>query len=66
MTERKKYGELSRFRSGIDLLSGHKMVMLEKASFGSKPGVKKLFPLNRNITTIPEDLLSPSQASLEE
>jgi len=56
--ERRKSGELSRFRSGIDLLSTHKIS--EKSNFGGKTGVKKLFPLNRSITTIPEDFLSPS------
>lgn len=41
--ERRKsgHGELARFRSGLDLLT--------------KSGGKKLLPLSRNITTIPED-----------
>ena len=50
---------MSRYRSGMDLLAGHKMG--EKSSFGVKSGVKKLFPLNRSITTIPEDFQTQSQ-----
>ena len=59
--ERRKSGELSlsRYRSGMDLLTGHKMG--DKSSFGVKSGVKKLFPLNRSITTIPEDFQTQSQ-----
>ena len=37
-------GDMVRLRSGLDLLAGH----------------KKLLPLNRNITTIPEDLHTQS------
>ena len=49
--ERRKSGELARFRSGFDLLSGHH----RGSDKTGKSGVKKLLPLNRNITTIPED-----------
>ena len=47
-------------RSGMELVSGHSHHR-DKPSFGVKSGVKKLFPLNRSITTIPEDLQTPSQ-----
>ena len=106
--ERRKSGELSRFRcktknifknliiknivsqniyclfsrSGLDLLSGHhshhsshshhKMILTgdrdraeKPSSFGVKSGVKKLFPLNRSITTIPEDFQTQSQDAEE-
>ena len=55
--ERRKSGDLSRFRSGVDLLAGHR----EKPSLVTvKSGVRRLFP-RRSITTIPEDLQIQSQ-----
>ena len=57
--ERRKSGELGRFRSGFDLLSGHHRGA-DKTGLTGKSGVKKLLPLNRNITTIPEDLHTQS------
>ena len=52
--ERRRSGELAgpRFRPGLDR---------ERPSLGAHFGVKKLFPLNRSITTIPEDFQTPSQ-----
>ena len=57
--ERRKSGELARFRSGFDLLSGHHRGS-DRTGLAVKSGVKKLLPLNRNITTIPEDLHTQS------
>ena len=61
--ERRRSGELAlpRYRSGLDLLSGYR----DKPSLGAHFGVKKLFPLNRSITTIPEDFQTPSQEEAE-
>ena len=58
--ERRKSGELSfsRYRSGVDLVSGHHRLEREKSGhFVMKTGaVRKLFPRRSVITTIPEDL----------
>ena len=52
--------------------SHHKMILAgdrdraeKPSSFGVKSGVKKLFPLNRSITTIPEDFQTQSQDTEE-
>ena len=52
--------------------SHHKMILAgdrdraeKPSSFGVKSGVKKLFPLNRSITTIPEDFQTQSQDAEE-
>ena len=63
--ERRRSGDLAvtRFRPGLELLSGHRD--RDKPSLGAHFGVKKLFPLNRSITTIPEDFQTPSQEETE-
>ena len=55
--ERRRSGELAGARYRPELHTGHR----DKPSLGAHFGVKKLFPLNRSITTIPEDFQTPSQ-----
>ena len=47
------------------ILSGDRDRAEKPSSFGVKSGVKKLFPLNRSITTIPEDFQTQSQDAEE-